>query len=246
MLGLALDSAGQQASAAIWTGAASTSFALLDDRELPPDEGKADQLILVVEQLLETTGLKYQDLDVIAVNRGPGSFTGIRSAVALGRGLALATGCPVIGVTTHEALAATFGPVDDASLRRRPRRLIVQDARRGQVYSQCFDANLKPIDELRVETPEVAAECLRDGQWLLFGSGASLVQECLDDAADVTSVDDACLDARAVAMAAAARLSGGEAPIPGFDLTPLYIRPPDAVRPKPLVSPSERSVEMGA
>ena len=49
-------------------------------------------------------------------------------------------------------MATTLGLGDDASLRRRPRRLmIVQDARRGQVYRQCFDVDLRPIDELRVE-----------------------------------------------------------------------------------------------
>lgn len=246
MLGLALDSAGQLASAALWTGDASTSFTLLDGRELSPDEGKADQLILVVEELLEATGFRYQDLDVIAVNRGPGSFTGIRSAVALGRGLALATGRPVIGVTTHEALAATIGVEDDATQRGRPNRLIVQDARRGQVYSQCFDAGLRPIDELSVEAPEVVAKTLGDGRWLLAGTGAPLIKECLDEAADVMMDEGASLDARAVAMAAATRLSDGEAPIPGFDLTPLYIRPPDAIRPKPFVSPSEQSAEAGS
>lgn len=258
MLGLALDSAGQLASAALWTdgagggdnpdrGGAISSFALLGYQALPPEAGKADQLILVVEQLLENSGSSYQDLDVIAVNRGPGSFTGIRSAVALGRGLALATQRPVIGLTTHEAIAANIGPDDvvDPTDRRSRRLMIAEDARRGQVYRQCFDTDLRPLDDLSAEAPDVTAQMLTRGRWQLGGSGASLVRENLDDIVDVTMVDDACLDAKGVAIAANARLVLGETPISGFDLQPLYIRPPDAVRPKPLVSRLRQSVEVG-
>ena len=246
MLGLALDSAGQLASAALWTGAAGTTFALRAYQSLSPGAGKADQLILVVEELLERTEARYQNLEVIAVNRGPGSFTGIRSAVALGRGLALATRRPVIGVTTHEALAATLGPDHEPGPRRRPRRLIVQDARRGQVYRQSFDADLDPIDDLAIEAPETTAARLSDGDWLLSGSGASLVRPYLDDTNRIDIVDHVRLDAKGVALAAAARLGKGEAPISGFDLKPLYIRPPDAVRPKPLVTPGGQPAEAGA
>lgn len=256
MLGLALDSAGLQASAAIWgdpiggeDGDAITSFTLLAYQALLPEDGKADQLILVVEELLDASGLGYRDLDVIAVNRGPGSFTGIRSAVALGRGLALASGRPVIGITSHDALAASIR--DDAldGLSDRPRRLMIaEDARRGQVYLQSFDADLHPLSDLRAEAPDDAAPELREGHWRLGGSGASLVRESLDrslpnDSPDVVMVDQIALDARGVARAASTRLASGEIPIAGFDLRPLYIRPPDAVRPKPLVSPLRQALE---
>lgn len=84
MLGLALDSSAKTASAALC--ATSTSLTLLGCLALPPERGKADQLILVVEKLLDDADVGYRDLEFIAVNRGPGSFTGIRSAVALGEG----------------------------------------------------------------------------------------------------------------------------------------------------------------
>ena len=151
----------------------------------------------------------------------------------------------MIGVTTHEAMAASIGSDDGTGLRRRPRRLIVQDARRGQVYCQCFDADLRPIDEPGIETPEAAAARLKDGEWLLSGSGASLVQSYLDDTDRIEVADHVCLDAKGVAMAAAARLAKGEAPVLGFKLKPLYVRPPDAVRPKPFVTPAAKPAEAG-
>ncbi|MGH1479927.1 MAG: tRNA (adenosine(37)-N6)-threonylcarbamoyltransferase complex dimerization subunit type 1 TsaB [Geminicoccales bacterium] len=242
MLGLALDSAGGMASAALWRdragsedSSANQAFDMLAYRELPPESGKADQLILVVEQLLQSRSLSYGDLDVIAVNRGPGSFTGIRSAVALCRGLALATQRPVIGVTTHEALALSLVGDDVIGLSRPRPLMIAEDARRSQVYVQSFDVDLQPLGDVRACSPEIAAEELGFGPWDLGGSGAALVREHLDDHSVVTIVDEIGLDARAVALAASTRLIAGEKPMPGFDLLPLYIRAPDAVRPKPLV-----------
>jgi tRNA threonylcarbamoyl adenosine modification protein YeaZ len=249
VLGLALDSAGLLASAAVWADAGGTedgapvaSFRLLGYQDLPAEQGKADQLILAVERLLMACALGYRDLDVIAVNRGPGSFTGIRSAVALGRGLALAAALPVIGLTSHQVLAARLGFDKADDLQARPRRLMIaEDARRGQVYVQSFDADLEPEGEIRVEAPEVAARELALGPWRLLGSGAALVLASLLEPADVIMVEGSGLDARGVAIAAAARLAAGDLPKPGFDLLPLYLRPPDAVRPQPLVSRSPQS-----
>ena len=53
------------------------------------------------------------DLDLVAVTVGPGSFTGIRAALALAHGLALAAGVPVIGVTVGEALADALPHLGD-------------------------------------------------------------------------------------------------------------------------------------
>lgn len=264
MLGLALDSAGGFASTALWTDEtgrtdaagrtrepdqcdAATPFTLLGYRALLPKTGKADQLILVVEQLLGETGRGYLDLDVIAVNRGPGSFTGIRSAVALGRGLALAAKRPVLGVTTHEARAANIGRDEVIGSDDQPESLmIVEDARRGEVYRQDFGVDGRPSGAIAAESPDQAAKALTSGRWCLAGSGAALVLDGLNadqDGIGLRVAGDAGLDARDVALAAHIRLASGEAPIPGFDLRPLYIRPPDAALPKPLVTPISRSAE---
>lgn len=241
MLGLALDSAGQTASVALWRrldvsvdGQDSGAFQILASEALPAASGRADQLILLVEQLLDRAALTYADLDVIAVNRGPGSFTGIRSAVALSRGLALATGCLAIGVSSHEAIAVSIG-MDNANRKRR--LMIAKDARRGEVYLQLFENDVTPLGDVAAMAPDQAAIALSDGCWLLAGSGAHLVEPHLDDGHDVVAADAVSLDAGAVAMAAHRRLSAGETPIRGFDLLPLYVRAPDAVRPTPLVPP---------
>lgn len=249
MLGLAIDSAHRTASAALWQasvalgrdahGGTNVAFGRGAERPepiafetLPPEFGKADQLILVIERLLAEHGLTYQDLDLIAVNRGPGSFTGIRSGVALTRGLALAADLPVLGITSHEALAAALDRDDERS------SMVALDARRGEVYVQAFTSEGSALGEIEAKAPDKVAAEMATGRWRLAGSGAGLVAEKLDAGADVSVSDMPPIDARMVMRAANAKLAAGVVPTAGFECRPLYVRAPDAVPPKPLVAPA--------
>ena len=105
---------------------------LLPDRVIlrhePMEKGQAERLIPLLEGLLAEAGLTWSDLKALGVGTGPGNFTGVRIAVAAARGLALGLGIPAIGVTRLEALAHGL-----------PRPVVViEDARRGQVYVQLF------------------------------------------------------------------------------------------------------------
>ena len=117
------------------TSAAHCAAALLcGDRitlkQEPMDKGQAERLIPLLEQLLAESGIGWHDLTALAVGTGPGNFTGVRISVAAARGLALGLGIPAIGVTRLEALAYGL-----------PRPItVIEDARRGEVYVQSFDA----------------------------------------------------------------------------------------------------------
>lgn len=107
---------------------------LLPDRVInrlePMEKGQAERLIPLLEEVLAEGGIGWTDLKALAVGTGPGNFTGVRIAVAAARGLALGLGIPAVGVTRLEALALGL-----------PRPLVViEDAKRGQVYIQLFTA----------------------------------------------------------------------------------------------------------
>jgi tRNA threonylcarbamoyladenosine biosynthesis protein TsaB len=227
---LALDSADATCSAALWDSARPASAALLGHRRLAAGRGQADQVIALIDDLLRAVGLDYPALDLLAVNHGPGSFTGVRSVVAAARALALAAGLPVLAVGSLEALA-TAVPDGPGTL------LAVLDARRGQVYVQAFDRRTRAQGAPALRTPqqavaELAAEPLR-----LVGSGAGLIREQLP-AERTALILSAELDARWVAKRAAERLASGETPQDGRALHPLYLRPPDARPHMPLVAPA--------
>jgi tRNA threonylcarbamoyladenosine biosynthesis protein TsaB len=227
---LALDSADATCSAALWDSARPSPAALLGHRRLAPGRGQADHLIALIDDLMRALGLDYRALDLIAVNHGPGSFTGVRSAVAAARGLALAAGLPVLAVGSLEALAAAV-PAGPGTL------LAALDARRGQVYVQAFDRQQRPQGAPALRTPQQAAAELAAGPLRLVGSGAGLIREQLPEGRPIPILT-AELDARWVAKRAAARLASGERPQDGDTLRPLYLRPPDARPPTPLVAPA--------
>ena len=95
-------------------------------------KGQAERLIPMLEQILAGAGIRWPDLDALAVGTGPGNFTGVRIAVAAARGLALGLDIPALGVTRLEALAHGL---------QRP-VTVIEDARRGAAYVQSFDTTL--------------------------------------------------------------------------------------------------------
>lgn len=220
MLLLAIESAGLAASVALLDRRSAPAGELVAFRTLPPGREQADRLIELVDGVLGDAGIHPLQLELIAVGNGPGTFTGVRTAVAAARGLALATGRGVLAVSSLEALAC-------AALQSRVGTVLAAlDARRGEVYAQAFADDLRPLCEPVALPPEVAAQLAR-GPMVLVGSGARLVRAALpgDAEAEILPVE---LDARAVALCAVRKLGASAQPAAGFTVRPLYLRAPDA------------------
>jgi tRNA threonylcarbamoyladenosine biosynthesis protein TsaB len=244
---LAIDSAGETCSAALWDQARPGPQGLLGFRMVEPARGQAERLIELVEAVLADAGLRYDALGALAVNHGPGSFTGLRSAVAAARGLALAADLGVLAVSSLEALAAGLRP--DFSLDPMAgdspagEVLAALDARRGEVYAQRFGPDLRPLPgplgEPRAMPPRAAAAFAVAeplvGPLRLVGSGARLIEAELPTGV-ATVVETVPADARLVALCAARRLAAGERPVSGFAVRPLYLRAPDVRAPVPLLA----------
>lgn len=231
MLLLALDSAEAACSVALWDTSHPEPAALLGHRRLSAPRSQADRLVELVDDLMRAAQLDYRELGVIAVDHGPGSFTGVRSAVAAARGLALAADLPVVAVTSLESLAAALPERAAGTL------VAALDARRGQVYGQVFDHRHEPRTAPSVTTPDRLAAGLGPGPLRLVGSGAALIRAALPEERPV-AIESAELDARWVARRAVRRLASGEVPQSGSSLRPLYLRPPDARPHAPLVAPA--------
>ncbi|MGZ8867027.1 MAG: tRNA (adenosine(37)-N6)-threonylcarbamoyltransferase complex dimerization subunit type 1 TsaB [Thermoanaerobaculia bacterium] len=112
------------------------SVALLRDETLIGAlalEGKGsrnEKLLPSVDWLLSESGTPRESIELFAVTRGPGSFTGVRIGLATLQGLALVLGKPVCAMSTHEAIASEF----------HQHVVVVDDAGRGEFYISEFDA----------------------------------------------------------------------------------------------------------
>ncbi|MFQ5719061.1 MAG: tRNA (adenosine(37)-N6)-threonylcarbamoyltransferase complex dimerization subunit type 1 TsaB [Acidobacteriota bacterium] len=187
------------------------------------------RLLPSVRFLLETTAQTLADLAGFAVTVGPGGFTGIRVGLATVRGLALAGGQPVAGVSTLAALA-------DAAGRPGERLAAWLDAGRGEVYAGLFAVDATPTRPPAPWGPEcVAAPAtvlagLPAGPLLFAGQGA-LRHADLIAARPAASGPSALLPRTPFLAGAAARLgalalaAGAAAPA-----EPCYLRPPDALQ----------------
>lgn len=124
---------------AIETSTERLSLALLHDGRLRVHEGPGGAqssagLLPAVQSLLGEAQLQVRDLTLVAFGRGPGSFTGLRTACAVAQGLAFGAGIPVLPVDTLMAVAEDAGPPGDGG-----RVLALLDARMGEVYACPFE-----------------------------------------------------------------------------------------------------------
>lgn len=211
MIVLAIDTASDLCAACVFDAA--------EGRELarsvrPMTTGHATAITVVIDEALAAAGKTYRDIGRIAATTGPGSFTGVRIAVAAARGLALALDIPSIGVGVLEALAE---PVR----RDFPGRAVMAtiDARRGEVYVMAWSPDGLPIAGPAALDIAAARAVAVGNDAVLTGSGAPVLTA--DGREHVVAGTAAAPDIGAVARLALR----GEVRSPA---TPLYLRKPDA------------------
>ena len=185
---------------AIETGTDICSVGIAKDGELlslrESDEGRdhARKVGVFVDELLRETGIAPDDLDAVAVGKGPGSYTGLRIGVSFAKGLCYGLRKPLVAVGSLDALAevaredyeAGIIAVDDWE---RAWLCPMVDARRMEVYAQVFDTQGRPQSEVSAEIvgPESFARFRGPGrQLVIFGSGA---RKCADLLPDATLVE---------------------------------------------------------
>ena len=153
-----------------------------------------EKLLPAIDFLLAENQIDRRELDLFAVTRGPGSFTGVRIGLATLQGLALVLGRPVCAMSTHEAIA-----------HGRPRAAIWDDAGRGEFYASRYENG----DE--VIAPRLASAADAEA----INSGAEVVT--VNDFLQHDNVALRCAR-RALAIEASGR---GEQ---YRDVTPIYVR----------------------
>jgi tRNA threonylcarbamoyladenosine biosynthesis protein TsaB len=144
----------------------------VEQRSLGPSRQQAAHILPIIDELLSDYGLKVAELDLLTFSAGPGSFTGIRMALGVVQGLALATELPVLPMSSLQILAQTacrLHPVQNI--------FCVIDAFMGEVYSGLYQRSARNVDtEIMLplrpdqltkpqETPFPA-----DGTWLGVGN----------------------------------------------------------------------------
>lgn len=189
-------------------------------------------LMPMVEQLCKNAQTPLSEIEAIAVNAGPGSFTGVRIGVAAVKGLAFENSLPCAAVSTLESMAYNapgFNGIVCA----------VMDARCSQVYNALFRVNSGRVErlcddralalsDLQTELQNFAEEPV-----LLIGDGAEITYAFLRESFPNVSLAPCNIrtqTASSVALAAFERISQGEVLLTDEQLMPVYLRLPQAQR----------------
>ena len=179
----------------IETGTDICSVGLVRDGELvslrESDSGRdhAKKVGVYVDELFKQTGIAPEDIDAVAVGKGPGSYTGLRIGVSFAKGLCYGLSRPLIAIGSLEALAAVAREDYDAGIidiDNWGEALLcpMVDARRMEVYAQVFDSAGVAHSEVMAEvvTEESFAAHRTERPFVIFGNGAAKCQEVLPEA----------------------------------------------------------------
>lgn len=133
----------------------------------------AERLHLFIDEILKENDLTPQDLDAIAVSKGPGSYTGLRIGVSAAKGLCFSLDIPLISVPTLTSLAA--------QVEKKAGQYVIPllDARRMEVYTAGFDSVLNQVFETRAEILDESSfkEYLGQGVVTFIGNGVEKFQK---------------------------------------------------------------------
>lgn len=171
MIILAADTASKSCSVAIVS-----EHSVLSEITIVTQKTHSRYLMEMIESAIRRSGISKQELDGYAVTKGPGSFTGLRIGISTMKGLSEATGKPIVGVSSLDALAVSFSfsafPVCS-----------MLDARRGEVYYawyQFTDGVMKKQNQDSVAFPKSVF-----ADWktpcLFVGDGSEVYREVLMD-----------------------------------------------------------------
>jgi tRNA threonylcarbamoyladenosine biosynthesis protein TsaB len=196
-----------------------------------------ESLTPALEHLLQQVGLRPGDLEVIAVDIGPGLFTGLRVGVAAAKGLAQALG---IGLVTASSLDILLAGAAETG--HHGRVCAAVDARRGELFAVVRDVGsdgaggaAPDVVPPRLIGPDQLAATLSDlgtaeRRVLAVGDGAQRYAALLEAVPGVAVVAPGLSypPPSALLALAVARLGAGEAPVPATGVVPLYMREADA------------------
>ena len=134
----------------------------------------AEKLHIYIDEVLKEAKIEKQQLDAIAVSKGPGSYTGLRIGVSAAKGLCFALEVPLISVSTLEALAHQVEAESG---------LIVPmlDARRLEVYSAIFNSDYQEVRaiEAQVLDENSFSEYLKDNKVYFIGNGVKKTMDLI-------------------------------------------------------------------
>lgn len=198
-----------------------SSIRVIAESTTHADRKHCERLLETMDRLLGDAAMTLSDVELLAISRGPGSFTGLRVGLATWKGLALGSGIPLIGVSTLDAMTHSIS-MDEGTL------CVLLDARMDEIFGAVYRyhngarSQILPEEVGPVET--MFAHC--EERTVFLGDGATRYREELRAwRADASIAEDSlhAPQASGVAAEAGARAAKG-CTDEATSLAPVYLR----------------------
>lgn len=220
MIILGLDTSTRAASVALWSDGDLLGELVINDKRT-----HSQKLMPMLETLFQLANMKVDDVDLLAVCIGPGSFTGIRIAMATVKALGHVRNLPIVGVNSLESLAYNL-------YNCQARLVPILDAQTSQVYSAIYeniDGGPRLVRDIRVVDIDDLIEEVRglDGHTIFLGEGLNKYKDKLRDLGpNISLASNNTNVSRAASVCACAlyKYTMGQDIHTCYDILPMYIR----------------------
>lgn len=207
---------------------------LLARRHHVANTNHASTLLHNISDMLSQHDMTIHDLDLIACGIGPGSFTGLRVGLANAKGIALATGAGLVGVSSLEAMARPVWSATQSTV------VALADARRNEAYVATYDSNFVQLHDARAMSPGDAVKHIQElcstGDVAIVGSALTVYAEAFQDIPNVRSFGEGWDCPSPFSLALIGRAQALKTGATSWSLLePNYIRPSDAEITRPVV-----------
>jgi len=217
---LALETSSEQGSIALGLGRA-----LRAERTLPADRRHAGQLLPTIRSLLSEVGAAPTEVAVVAFSRGPGSFTGLRTAATIARLWQAATGVPVVAAPTLMVIARNL-----LALTRPGESIaVLRSSRVGELFGALYartEGGIELVAEAARHEAATWIAGLPEGVWAA-GDGAAALAEPLALRGARFAPAETWTPRAAEVLALAAERHAARSYATVADMVPLYLRPPE-------------------
>lgn len=187
------------------TSTAVCSVALVDNsnvialRESLDGQNHAEKITIFIDEVMKEANISYNELEAIAVSKGPGSYTGLRIGVSTAKGLCYAMEKPLIAIDTLAAMTEgfldnNFDNDHDTNIKSLPSSSIfcpMIDARRMEVYSAFFTGDMKKISETEalIIDENSFSDLKLNHHLYLFGDGADKLISLFENEENITVIE---------------------------------------------------------
>jgi len=157
-------------------------------KETREEKSHAKKLTIFIDQLLKEQNYTFDDIDAVAISKGPGSYTGLRIGVSTAKGLCYAKEIPLIAVNTLQAMAQGISQKireGKVKIEEIEKTILVPmiDARRMEVYSAFFNPQGEFVREVKAEiiTEDSYQDILSKQKMIFFGDGSEKITDVVQN-----------------------------------------------------------------